>query len=243
MNSQQTHKTAKRASDVRPRHRRPEALSPEIASLLAQSRNDFLRYLQRHLRNGDQAEEVLQDFYLRVVLKAGQIRDSASTMAWLRTVLKSVLADHFRRQAVERQAKQATIAEWLTLRPDLSDESDQVTCGCFYKLLPTLKAEYAEALHRVDLAQEPREDVAHSLGITAGNMRVRLHRARHALRQALERSCDQCRKNGCFHGQDMAPSNGEAGSTIGHSHPIDNCEPRLWIVQPAHCNASVVRSS
>ncbi len=198
MNSQQTHKTARRASDARPRRRRPEALSPEITSLLAQSRNDFLRYLQRHLRNGDQAEEVLQDFYLRVVLKAGQIRDSASTMAWLRAVLKSVLADHFRRQAAERQGKQMMVAEWRTLRPDLSDESDQVTCGCFYKLLPTLKAEYAYALRHIDLAEGSREDVARDLGITPGNMRVRLHRARQALRLALERSCDQCRGNSCF---------------------------------------------
>lgn len=216
VNSQQTLMTRKRAADARPRRERPEALSPEIASLLAKSRNDFLRHLQRQLRNRDEAEEVLQDFYLRVVLKAGQIRDSASTMAWLRTVLKSVLADHFRRQAAERQATQAMIAEWLTLRPDLSDESGQAACGCFYKLLPTLKAEYAEALHRVDLTQEPRMEVAHSLGITAGNMRVRLHRARHALRQALERSCDQCRKNGCFHGPEMLPSNGAPEVTSGH---------------------------
>lgn len=218
VNGQPTHRIATRASDTLPQRKRPELLSPELTLLLAQSRSDFLRYLQRHLRNRDQAEEVLQDFHLRVVLKAGQIRDLASTMAWLRTVLKSVLADHFRRQAVERQAKQAMIAEWLTLRPDLSDdESDQVTCGCFYKLLPTLKAEYAEALQRVDLAQESREDVAHSLGITAGNMRVRLHRARHALRQALERSCDQCRTNGCFHGHEMPLSSGGPRSTIGHS--------------------------
>lgn len=215
--SQQTHMTARRASNARPQRKRPEALSPEITSLLAQSRNDFLRYLQRHLRNGDQAEEVLQDFHLRVILKAGQIRDSASTMAWLRAVLKSVLADHFRRQAAERQAKQAMIAEWMTLRPDLSDESDQATCECFYKLLPTLKPEYAEALHRIDLAQERREEVAHSLGITTGNMRVRLHRARHALRQALERSCGQCRRKGCFHVQEMPLTNGETRSTIGHT--------------------------
>jgi hypothetical protein len=59
-------------------------------------------------------------------------------------------------------------------------------------VLPALKPEYAEVLRRVDLAEEARETAAAALGITIGNLTVRLHRARQALRRVLELTCETC---------------------------------------------------
>lgn len=179
-------------------------LSPEPTSTLVQCRGQFLGYLQRRLGDRDLAEDVLQDFHIRAIIKADQIRDSASTKGWLWTVLKSVLADHFRHQTVERRAQQALSAEWQADGPEEEEGFDRTGCECFYELLPALKSEYAAALSRIDLAEESREDVACALGITPGNMRVRLHRARAALRHALEDSCHQCRMNGCFDEGEMS---------------------------------------
>ncbi len=181
-----------------------EPASPLLETILSERRAYFLRYLQHRLGDRDDAEDVLQDFYMRVLKKAGQIRDQASIMAWLRVVLKSVLTDYCRRRTAERQARQRMVADWMALFPQQEtavpeeDETGRATCTCFYKLLPTLKAEYAEALSRVDLGQQSRADVAHALGITTGNMRVRLHRARQALKEALEHSCQQCVEHDCF---------------------------------------------
>src|SRR3546814_19115504 len=63
---------------------------------------------------------------------------------------------------------------------------------CLHKILPALKPEYAEILRRVDLAEEPREAIAAALGLTIGNLTVRLHRARQALRRVLELTCETC---------------------------------------------------
>lgn len=181
-----------------------EPASPWLASILSERRAYFLRYLQHRLGDRDDAEDVLQDFYMRVLKKAGQIRDPASVMAWLRVVLKSVLTDYCRRRTAERQSRQRMVADWMAIFPQQEmaapdeDDTERATCTCFHKLLPTLKPEYEEALSRVDLGQESRSDVAHALGITTGNMRVRLHRARQALKEALEHSCQQCIEHDCF---------------------------------------------
>lgn len=179
-------------------------IDPKLMAILIERRVQFLRFLQKRLGDRDEAEDVLQDFYLRVLLKGDQIRDGNSIVAWLHTVLKSVMVDHFRREATRRDAHQLMAAEWLAT--SLQDETakadeeafDRVACTCFYRLLPTLKSEYAEVLTRVDLAQEERAKTANALGITPGNMRVRLHRARHALKEVLETSCRQCREHDCF---------------------------------------------
>jgi RNA polymerase sigma-70 factor (ECF subfamily) len=66
------------------------------------------------------------------------------------------------------------------------------------ELVPTLRAEYAEILRRVDLDEEPLSEVARQLGITPNNASVRLHRARRSLRRQLERSCGTCATHGCL---------------------------------------------
>jgi hypothetical protein len=42
-----------------------------------------------------------------------------------------------------------------------------VLCNCLYKLLPTLKPDYAEVIWRADIVGEPRDRIAASLGITS----------------------------------------------------------------------------
>lgn len=177
---------------------------PDLMRTLVERRGQFLLYLQNRLSDRDEAEDFLQDFYVRVLTKADQIRDRGSTVAWLYTVLKSMLADRYRRKASERNALQLLAANQIATAPvqdvtlDEVQDFDRTTCTCFYHLLPALKPEYADALSRVELAELSPAEAARDIGITAGNMRVRLHRARRALRKALERSCGGCREHGCF---------------------------------------------
>lgn len=63
---------------------------------------------------------------------------------------------------------------------------------CLYKLLPTLKSAYADVLWRADLVGEPREKIASELDVSESNLRVRLHRARQALKKRLQEVCQIC---------------------------------------------------
>ncbi len=180
-----------------------EPLDSRLERLLVENRTSFLSYLLKRLGDRDEAEDVLQDFCIRVIRKSGQIRDGAAAEGWLRAVLKSTLMDHFRSKSSKRQAHQKFVSEWSATSDQLDptiDEGREIQnnyCACLYGLLPKLKSDYAEALSLVDLAERAPTDVAHDLGIAAGTMRVRLHRARHALKRALEQSCGGCRENGC----------------------------------------------
>ena len=76
------------------------------------------------------------------------------------------------------------------------EELDEAICNCLYKLLPTLRPEYAEVLWRVDLQEQPRDAVAEDLGISLNNLTVRLHRGRQALKTRLEQMCLACPVHG-----------------------------------------------
>jgi len=87
---------------------------------------------------------------------------------------------------------------------------------CFYKLLPTLKPEYANILWHAELTGESRENIAAAFNISEGNLRVRLHRAREALRRRLEETCQSCPIHGYLDcGCDSRAGQSNYGGTAG----------------------------
>lgn len=163
----------------------------DVAGILIENPRTFLRFLAHHLGSMDTAEEVLQQFCLQAVSKSSDIKKRESIPRWLYRVLSSTLAHYYRAQTSTLRGK----AEYARLQSALLHEfaaEPESVCTCFYELLPTLKPEYAEVLRRIDLRGESRAKVAEDLGITLNLVRVRLHRARQALRNALLASCKGC---------------------------------------------------
>lgn len=168
-----------------------------VRAALIEGRQSILRFLRRRLGHPDEAEEALQSFMLRAIERAGELRDTASVRGWLSRILATTIADHQRRRARKRQREQAMSPgdqDIQTIEPDA--EVVAAICECLHQLLPTLRPEYAEVIRRIDLLEEPREQVAASLGLTANNLAVRLHRGRQALKARLEEMCLTCPVHG-----------------------------------------------
>lgn len=152
-------------------------LSLEVGPILVENRRAFLRFLTRRTETADRAEEVLHEFYLRALSKSSDIKKRDSVQQWLYRVLRSTLADYYR----AKRASQQGAAEYVRLRPTFVNEfplDPEAVCECFYRLIPTLRPEYAAVVQRIDLRAESRVMVAEDLGITLTLLRVRLHRAR-----------------------------------------------------------------
>jgi RNA polymerase sigma factor (sigma-70 family) len=172
-----------------------EAPSPDVVARLVESHREFLRFLEARVASRAVAEELLQNAFVRTLEKGSSIREDENAVAWFYRLLRNALSDHYRRnatekRALEREASQTEGAVELELRG--------AVCECMKTLLPALKAEYAQMLERVDLAERDLPSVAAELGITPNNAAVRLHRARQALKRALERSCGTCAAHGCL---------------------------------------------
>ena len=168
-----------------------------IGTLLANHRR-FLDFLAARVGSREDAEEILQDAFVRGLQKAGEIRDDESTVAWFYRLLRNAVIDHYRRSAADRKALEAHAREAPEADPGLDADLERAVCACVHDLIPLLKPEYADLIRRVDLDGADVTSAADTLGITPGNARVRLHRARTALRDELERSCRTCATHGCL---------------------------------------------
>ncbi len=175
----------------------PSATSDGVVRMaLIANQNAFVNFLNRRVANRSTAEDIFQTFCLRAITKSSNLNDNSSVMAWLFRILRSVLTDHYRSEAARQRRDDHYAQEQIVLGTNHVDiEPEGALCMCFLDLLPKLRPEYADVLWRVDLAGEPREKVAADLRTTSANVRVRLHRARSALRKALGECCGSCCEN------------------------------------------------
>lgn len=177
-----------------------QPLSPEVIGVLVAHHRRFHAFLLRHLADPDLAEDVFQDSIRKALERPPSSLQEESVVAWFFHVLRTTLTDHFRSRAARQRKHEGWGREQDAMAPAaVLAELENEICACFRDLLPTLHPSYADVLRRVDLDQEPLEQVAKGLGITLNNAGVRLHRARHALRVSLERTCGTCTTHGCLH--------------------------------------------
>lgn len=76
----------------------------------------------------------------------------------------------------------------------IDDDAEQAVR--LYRILPTLPAHYSRIIWQVNLLGQSRRKVAKTLRISENNLGVRIHRARSALRSALQRFCATCPTHG-----------------------------------------------
>lgn len=160
-----------------------------------EAQQQILQFLQRRLGDREAADEVLQRFSLRALEKASQLHDVRTVRGWLGRILATTIVDH-QRETARRRRREIVIDQTEVENRPVDEELDAAICNCLYRILPTLKAEYADIIWRADILGEPRDRLAASLGTSLNNVTVRLHRGRQALRKRLEEMCRTCPVHG-----------------------------------------------
>jgi RNA polymerase sigma-70 factor (ECF subfamily) len=169
---------------------------PALVGVLVENHRAFLRFLEKRVRSREAAEDILQDAFGKALGKAGAIRKGESAVAWFYRMLRNAVVDHYRRSASRDRALEGFARELED--PAESREVHREVCACVGRLAGTLKAEYADALRRIEVEGAAVKDYAEREGISAGNAAVRVHRAREALRKQVVRSCGTCAEHGCL---------------------------------------------
>ncbi len=198
--------------------------SAAVRRALVEGRRDLMSYLIRRLGNAEDAQEVLHRFVLRALQRSNDLRDVCTVRGWLSRVLTSTVADWQRMRVMSRRREVAmdeSDAAALANAPE--PEADQAVCNCLYKILPTLKPEYAEIVWRADLLGEPRDRIAASLGTSLNNVAVRLYRGRRALKKRLEETCLGCVEAGFL---DCSCGPGSETCSSARQPPSANAAPQ-----------------
>lgn len=161
--------------------------------LLAKERPRLLAFVRKRVRSGADAEDLLQQALTKAVSSLGGVRDESKLLAWFYRVLRNTISDHHAEWA-RREEKLELLAREASEAPP----EDAAVCGCSLGVLAQLPPAYAAILRQIDIEEEPLAEVAQQLAITPTNAKVRLFRARRALREALRAYCGTDSAKACL---------------------------------------------
>jgi len=129
------------------------------------------------------ADDLLQDCYLRALRGWQQFEGTGSRQAWLFGIAKRTCVDWFRRKSREN----VTVGlENIELSDDVSSRVDTDEIEEVWGAVKGLKAEYAEVIHLRFAAGLSYAETAQVLSVPVGTVRSRLHRGLKAVREKIK---------------------------------------------------------
>ena len=175
--------------------KKPEPSQTADPSSWLDEHGDYLfRFALSRLRDGDAAEEVVQDTFVNALKNVKQYAGRSSERAWLLGILKNKIVDVYRkrkRDPINVDAEKADISEMLfdqkgswkkEIRPQLKQSLDSVDREEFWetlkKCLGLLPSRQADAFTLRTMDEQSTENICKQMEITPTNYWVILHRAR-----------------------------------------------------------------
>jgi RNA polymerase sigma factor (sigma-70 family) len=171
---------------------KPLPVEPDPCALLVFHKSRYLASLRRRVGSADVAEDVFQDFAVKVIRAARAREPVGNTAAWVFRVLRNTLFDHYRRKDA-RLRGEAGYSVYSQLLSEASDPdptaaaSDADAAQSLEAALASIRPDQAGVIRALYLQDLPRDVVARELNLEIGTLNVRAFRARRALQDALKR--------------------------------------------------------
>ena len=169
----------------------------EALARILEARAKLKEALVRWMGDSDAADDVLQRAYLRALEYGGTIRSDEAAIAWFWRLLRNAAIDYMRHEGAEQRARERW-GRGEARASTLPDDAAETLCPCLAVVLLSLRPAYREVVEWVDFEERSTAQVAEQLGTSPNNVRVRLHRARTAFKQALLDVCGTCAEHGCL---------------------------------------------
>lgn len=172
-----------------PKRARDEAM--ELRELYDRHQAGVRAFIASLVRDWPLADDLCQETFLRALEHGAELADPAKARPWLYRIARNLSLDHLRQRAAREPRREE-------LSPELQDGLASLTeallerrqmSACVRSKVAFLPPEQASVIHLHDLAGLSHAEIAQVLQISEGAAKVRLHRARQALKRVLEREC------------------------------------------------------
>ena len=163
---------------------RPPASNVEIvAKALREKRADFAGFVRRRAKP-EEVEDILQNAAVKAIERADLLSDPERVVAWLYRLHRNLIIDSLRKGTVEKR-----VIDQSSHLPEQATPEVEEHCHCSISQAQTMGGNYASILSLVDIAGLDLTEAAGVLEISKNNATVRLHRARRALSEKMQKHC------------------------------------------------------
>jgi RNA polymerase sigma-70 factor (ECF subfamily) len=160
--------------------------------------DDAYRVARRLTQSATEAEDLVQEAYVRAFRSWQQYRPGTNLRAWLLRIVHNLAIDASRKRARTPQTEPVEEGDYYLYNrlggvaaPDESEAAlERLSQGNVVSALAALPHQYRDTVVLVDLAEFSYQDAADILDVPIGTVMSRLHRGRRMLKTSLAESLD-----------------------------------------------------
>ena len=139
-------------------------------------------------------DDLVQDVFVLALRRLSTLREVGSFGAWLAAIARNLAKDHHRRSAPEEQLAVDVSEEEMEMRVSGGDQ--EASANLILDAIKTLPDAYREPLILRLVEGMTGPEIAARTGLTAGSVRVNLHRGMQQLRAILSPSSGRSGQEG-----------------------------------------------
>ena len=140
-------------------------------------------FIGRRVSNTEDAEEIVQDVYLRLV-KNNKVVASEKVTSWLFVTARNAIADFYRNSG--RRTKATALVD---IGQDMNKTEQGQISSCLIPLMNRLSQKEADLLDHIDMKGESQKAYAERNGLNYSTLKSKIQRARLKLKKVLLNCC------------------------------------------------------
>src|SRR6266508_2040882 len=162
----------------------------DLEALWRQFAVDVRAFILRRVAGPEDADDILQLVFLRVIDRLDSLRDTERLTGWLSATTRNAITDYYRSPARRRELPvDAVPDEAVDADVETSAQGEQQVARCLLPMVEHLPAEQAEAVGWLDLPVMSQAAAAAAVHVSHSGMKSRVQRGRARLREMLLACC------------------------------------------------------
>ena len=145
-------------------------------------------FIDARIERPQDAEDVLQNVFLKIHQEADSVRDQEKVQAWVYRVARNAVIDHYRSRGRTPPMTELSAQDDPGVEPEPNDVHEEVL-GWLEPMIQELPPKYRLALQLADVEGLPQREVAERLGLSLSGAKSRVQRARTQLGTILQACC------------------------------------------------------
>jgi RNA polymerase sigma-70 factor (ECF subfamily) len=161
--------------------------SPDYSIIVNRYKNKAFSMLKRMLKNEFEAEEVLQDCFLKAYNSINSFKGEAKFSTWFYRIVYNSALTRLSSQKRKTEAEMTSVEDHFNLESEYrSDEIERKDINqLIHNTISKLPERYSAIITMFYLNEMSIEEISEVTGMSISNVKVMLHRSRNSLRDLI----------------------------------------------------------
>jgi len=159
-------------------------LSDRTEVIWQQLHRELRQFIGRRVADGNAADDILQDIFLKIHAHVGALHDEQKLVSWTYHVTRNAIADYYR-----SQRHSVELPETLAMDDDNEFDLSSEFAPCLRPMIDTLPDKYREALVLTEYEGLSLQAAADRLKVSLSGVKSRVQRGRELLKGRLLQCC------------------------------------------------------